>query len=289
MELYFKSDQNNAISLRHIGHTITYYKRLFNNIINDQIEIINLQNFSNFLENIYNEYSEQLDQIVLKINNLSVDGMAPNKEVIIKVLRDADNQFYELNSLTLQNILFTGENSINKIKQELSSSNAANKNNLIEKLDESTLEFRKFLLNAQSISLLTLYKESGNTRNEKLSEIENTKALSKWIQLLKLEPILKNYLQEKQDFLIHLLGTYVNLTSSYPRDEIKFMFLKDTLNKLFEDYYELLASQIRTNLVATEDRELIINQLQNIIHQAFEKKQEMIVQFFEDNFDELLD
>ena len=62
-------------------------------------------------------------------------------------------------------------------------------------------------------------------------------------------------------------------------------FVRDAMYKLFDEYYELLVSQIRQNLMANEDRDLIITRLQTIVQAALERHLETISELFDEAYD----
>lgn len=161
---------------------------------------------------------------------------------------------------------------------------------ILEMINESRDSLLGYFEAMKRLSLIELYNDSKSHRNNKLEELQYSTALSKWISLLKLEPTLKNYIKSKYEFLIKIaimhIESKIDEGAQYEIDNAKRGFVKDAIHKLYEDYYETLVSQIRQNIQATEDRNVIINQLQNIVQKSLERHIETLAELFDEAFKE---
>lgn len=298
MELYFKGDQNSALSVRHIYHILESkaksvtsvfdsLKELNDNIkkfedTNDNLDVISkydeLRNYDIYIE-------DEMMVAIINIKNLSIDDIAPSRDVIYAQLQNINQRLVEMMT-NYQRIILSGFYELN---EEIEQSSNKEKQTLIERLNDSKNNILGYLESIRRISLIEMYNQSGNHRNNKLDELENTTALSKWISLLKLEPTLKNFIKSKYEFLIKLAVMHIeSKVEEGSRAEIEFAkegFVRDSMHKLFDEYYELLVSQIRQNLIANEDRDLIINKLQSIVQAVLERHLETISELFDEAYD----
>lgn len=298
MELYFKGDQNSALSVRHIYHILEAKAKgvhsLFESFyeMEDDIKKFDESNKDLDIKGKYDHiklYDSAIEEEILttieKIKQLSIDDIAPSRDVIYSQLQNINQRLVELSTnyqRTLLNLYF-------ELNDSIEQTSTKNKNTLIERLNDSRNNIIGYLESLKRVSLVELYNQSGNHRNNKLEELENTTALSRWISLLKLEPTLKNFIKSKYEFLIKLAVMHIESKVEYRnKAEIEFAkegFVRDAMHKLFDEYYELLVSQIRQNLIANEDRDVIINKLEKIVQNALERHLETISELFDEAYD----
>lgn len=298
MELYFKGDQNSALSVRHIYHILESKSKnvtpVFESLkeLNDDIKKFDEKN--NDLDimskyevlSSYDIYIE--DEMIVSIDgikNLSIDDIAPSRDVIYTQLQNINQRLIEMMT-NYQRIILSNFYELN---EEIEQSSSKNKRTLIERLNESRNNILGYLESIKRISLIEMYNQSSTHRNNKLDELENSTALSKWISLLKLDPTLKNFIKSKYEFLIKLAVMHIeSKVEEGSKAEIEFAkegFVRDAMHKLFDEYYELLVSQIRQNLIANEDRDIIINKLEKIVQSALERHLETISELFDEAYD----
>ena len=298
MELYFKGDQNSALSVRHIYHILESKAKSVTHVfeslkeLNDDIKKIDEKNNELDIMNKYDVLSsydlyieDEMIVSIVNLKNLSIDDVAPSRDVIYTQLQNINQKLIETMS-NYQRIMLSNFYELN---EEIEQSSSKNKKILIERLNESKNNILGYLESIKRISLIEMYNQSGNHRNNKLEELENTTSLSKWISLLKLEPTLKNFIKSKYEFLIKLAVMHIeSKVEEGSKAEIEFAkecFVRDAMYKLFDEYYELLVSQIRQNLMANEDRDLIITRLQTIVQAALERHLETISELFDEAYD----
>lgn len=298
MELYFKGDQNSALSVRHIYHILESkaknVKPVFESLneLHDDIKKFNEKNddldiMSKYeVLSDYNVYIEdEMLVSIVNIKNLSIDDIAPSRDVIYTQLQNINQRLIEMMT-NYQRIILSNFYELN---EEIEQSSSKSKRTLIERLNESKNNILGYLESIKRISLIEMYNQSSNHRNNKLDELENSTALSKWISLLKLDPTLKNFIKSKYEFLIKLAVMHIeSKVEEGSKAEIEFAkegFVRDAVHKLFDEYYELLVSQIRQNLIANEDRDVIINKLEKIVQNALERHLETISELFDEAYD----
>lgn len=298
MELYFKGDQNSALSVRHIYHILESkaknVKPVFESLneLHDDIKKFNEKNDDLDIMSKYEVLSDydvyiedEMLVSIVNIKNLSIDDIAPSRDVIYTQLQNINQRLIEMMT-NYQRIILSNFYELN---EEIEQSSSKNKRTLIERLNESKNNILGYLESIKRISLIEMYNQSSNHRNNKLDELENSTALSKWISLLKLDPTLKNFIKSKYEFLIKLAVMHIeSKVEEGSKAEIEFAkegFVRDTVHKLFDEYYELLVSQIRQNLIANEDRDVIINKLEKIVQNALERHLETISELFDEAYD----
>lgn len=300
MELYFKGDQNSALSVRHIYHIlesktkgITSVFESFNELEEDVQKVFN-KNPELMIKARYDEakdyatfIQDEVLTLIENINNLSMeDNVAPSRDVIYTQLQNVNQQLIEMMA-SYQRLLVS---LFYEINEDLTQTTFRNKNVLIERMNDAKNNILGYLESIKRISLIEMYNQSGNHRNNKLEELENTTALSKWISLLKLEPTLKNFIKSKSEFLIKLavmhIESKIEIGNKAEIEFVKESFVRDAMHKLFEEYYELLVSQIRQNLMANEDRDVIITRLQTIVQSTLERHLETISELFDEAYNE---
>lgn len=298
MELYFKGDQNSALSVRHIYHILESkaknVKPVFESLneLHDDIKKFNEKNDDLDIMSKYEVLSDydvyiedEMLVSIVNIKNLSIDDIAPSRDVIYTQLQNINQRLIEMMT-NYQRIILSNFYELN---EEIEQSSSKNKRTLIERLNESKNNILGYLESIKRISLIEMYNQSSNHRNNKLDELENSTALSKWISLLKLDPTLKNFIKSKYEFLIKLAVMHIeSKVEEGSKAEIEFAkegFVRDAVHKLFDEYYELLVSQIRQNLIANEDRDVIINKLEKIVQNALERHLETISELFDEAYD----
>lgn len=306
MELYFKGDQNGALSIRHICHILDSKKKTIGQILDSIRELDQYLNKSNIDDGdaeIYDAYTAYYDLLALQdtyedefttitsmIKKLSMEGnVTPYQDIIFANLHKANQSLLELvNNYQKRVIKLTYH-----INESLSSSKTftkAQNKRILEVINDSRDSLLGYFEAMKRLSLVELYNDSKSHRNDKLEELQYSTALSKWISLLKLEPTLKNYIKSKYEFLIKVaimhIESKIDEGAQYEIENAKRGFVKDAIHKLYEDYYETLVSQIRQNIRATEDRNIIINQLQSIVQKALERHIETLAELFDEAFKE---
>lgn len=298
MELYFKGDQNSALSVRHIYHILESkaknVKPVFESLneLHDDIKKFNEKNDDLDIMSKYEVLSDydvyiedEMLVSIVNIKNLSIDDIAPSRDVIYTQLQNINQRLIEMMT-NYQRIILSNFYELN---EEIEQSSSKSKRTLIERLNESKNNILGYLESIKRISLIEMYNQSSNHRNNKLDELENSTALSKWISLLKLDPTLKNFIKSKYEFLIKLAVMHIeSKVEEGSKAEIEFAkegFVRDAVHKLFDEYYELLVSQIRQNLIANEDRDVIINKLEKIVQNALERHLETISELFDEAYD----
>lgn len=299
MELYFKGDQNSALSVRHVYHILESKSKNVTSVfeslheLKDDIQKISEKNEDLKIKEQYEEVSsydtyieDEMTTLIENIKNLSIeDNIAPSRDVIYTQLQNINQQLVEMITNYQRSIL----TQLYDLNEEIEQASFKSKNTIIERVTDSKNNILGYLESIKRISLIEMYNQSGNHRNNKLDELENTTALSKWISLLKLEPTLKNFIKSKYEFLIKLAVMHIeSKVEEGSKAEIEFAkegFVRDAMYKLFDEYYELLVSQIRQNLMANEDRDLIITRLQTIVQAALERHLETISELFDEAYD----
>lgn len=299
MELYFKGDQNSALSVRHVYHILESKAKnvtlVFESLheLKDDIQKISEKNEDLKIKEQYEGVSsydtyieDEMTALIENIKNLSIENnIAPSRDVIYTQLQNINQQLVEMITNYQKSIL----TQLYDLNEEIEQASFKSKNTIIERVTDSKNNILGYLESIKRISLIEMYNQSGNHRNNKLDELENTTALSKWISLLKLEPTLKNFIKSKYEFLIKLAVMHIeSKVEEGSKAEIEFAkegFVRDAMYKLFDEYYELLVSQIRQNLMANEDRDLIITRLQTIVQAALERHLETISELFDEAYD----
>ena len=299
MELYFKGDQNSALSVRHVYHILESKSKNVTSVfeslheLKDDIQKISEKNEDLKIKEQYEEVSsydtyieDEMTTLIENIKNLSIENnIAPSRDVIYTQLQNINQQLVEMITNYQRSIL----TQLYDWNEEIEQASVKSKNTIIERVTDSKNNILGYLESIKRISLIEMYNQSGNHRNNKLDELENTTALSKWISLLKLEPTLKNFIKSKYEFLIKLAVMHIeSKVEEGSKAEIEFAkegFVRDAMYKLFDEYYELLVSQIRQNLMANEDRDLIITRLQTIVQAALERHLETISELFDEAYD----
>ena len=299
MELYFKGDQNSALSVRHVYHILESKAKnvtsVFDSLkeLKDDIQKISEKNEDLKIKEQYEGVSsydtyieDEMTALIENIKNLSIENnIAPSRDVIYTQLQNINQQLVEMITNYQKSIL----TQLYDLNEEIEQASFKSKNTIIERVTDSKNNILGYLESIKRISLIEMYNQSGNHRNNKLDELENTTALSKWISLLKLEPTLKNFIKSKYEFLIKLAVMHIeSKVEEGSKAEIEFAkegFVRDAMYKLFDEYYELLVSQIRQNLMANEDRDLIITRLQTIVQAALERHLETISELFDEAYD----
>lgn len=299
MELYFKGDQNSALSVRHVYHILESKSKNVTSVfeslheLKDDIQKISEKNEDLKIKEQYEEVSsydtyieDEMTTLIENIKNLSIeDNIAPSRDVIYTQLQNINQQLVEMITNYQRSIL----TQLYDLNEEIEQASFKSKNTIIERVTDSKNNILGYLESIKRISLIEMYNQSGNHRNNKLDELENTTSLSKWISLLKLEPTLKNFIKSKYEFLIKLAVMHIeSKVEEGSKAEIEFAkegFVRDAMYKLFDEYYELLVSQIRQNLMANEDRDLIITRLQTIVQAALERHLETISELFDEAYD----
>ena len=306
MELYFKGDQNGALSIRHICHILDSKKKTIGQILDSIRELDQYLNKSNIDDGdaeIYDAYTSYYDLLSLQytyedeftvitnmIKKLSMEGnVTPSQDIIFANLHKTNQMLLELvNNYQKQVIKLTYH--INEALSISKTFTKAQNKRILEVINDSRDSLLGYFEAMKRLSLVELYNDSKSHRNDKLEELQYSTALSKWISLLKLEPTLKNYIKSKYEFLIKIaimhIESKIDEGAQYEIDNAKRGFVKDAIHKLYEDYYETLVSQIRQNIQATEDRNIIINQLQSIVQKALERHIETLAELFDEAFKE---
>lgn len=306
MELYFKSDQNGALSIRHICHILDSKKKTIGQILDSIRELDQYLNKSNIddgdaeiydayksyydLLSLQDTYEDEFTTITSMIKKLSMEGnVTPSQDIIFSNLHKANQLLIELvNNYQKKVIKLTYH--INEALSISKTFTKAQNKRILEVINDSRDSLLGYFEAMKRLSLIELYNDSKSHRNDKLEELQYSTALSKWISLLKLEPTLKNYIKSKYEFLIQIaimhIESKIDEGAQYEIDNAKRGFVKDAIHKLYEDYYETLVSQIRQNIQATEDRNVIINQLQNIVQKSLERHIETLAELFDEAFKE---
>lgn len=299
MELYFKGDQNSALSVRHVYHILESKAKNVTSVfeslheLKDDIQKISEKNEDLKIKEQYEGVSsydtyieDEMTALIENIKTLSIeDNIAPSRDVIYTQLQNINQQLVEMITNYQKSIL----SQLYDLNELIEQASFKSKNTIIERVTDSKNNILGYLESIKRISLIEMYNQSGNHRNNKLDELENTTALSKWISLLKLDPTLKNFIKSKYEFLIKLAVMHIeSKVETGNKAEIEFAkegFVRDAMYKLFDEYYELLVSQIRQNLMANEDRDLIITRLQTIVQAALERHLETISELFDEAYD----
>lgn len=306
MELYFKGDQNGALSIRHICHILDSKKKTIGQILDSIRELDQYLNKSNIDDGdaeIYDAYTSYYDLLALQdtyedefttitsmIKKLSMEGnVTPSQDIIFANLHKANQMLLELIN-NYQKIVIKLTYHINESLSNSKTFTKAQNKRILEVINNSRDSLLGYFEAMKRLSLIELYNDSKSHRNDKLEELQYSTALSKWISLLKLEPTLKNYIKSKYEFLIKIaimhIESKIDEGAQYEIENAKRGFVKDAIHKLYEDYYETLVSQIRQNIQATENRNIIINQLQSIVQKALERHIETFAELFDEAFTE---
>lgn len=307
MELYFKGDQNSALSVRHLSHVLNSKAQPLKDILLEVHDLLdqlyNIESDTNEslldktsldkieLNKLIREFSDSIKYLSSEIKTISVDEVAPSQDVIYNLLQKLNHQLFDSASNIqtdimsfFDQIIILNLNEINTSINEKSSEFINIKERTLDIYDQAL----GYVQSIKNLSLVEFYNQSKSHRNNKLEELDSTTALSKWIALLKLEPSLNNFIKSKYEVLIKLCFLHIESKiengSQVEINNAKKGFVKDAMNKLFEEYYENLSSQIRTNIVMNEDREEAIKKLYSIVQKALERHIDALSELFDEAY-----